>query len=136
MHYLQNFKSQRMLPEEEARERGAEREEMEDIQMVNKARRALANSYVFGYYGFVKESPFASRLSLFEDKQQILEREVSKSIHIRRQWQKIAVKADDLWYDCLCTICSLLDQVEIFARMLQDMHIAKADKRPSVVDIK
>jgi hypothetical protein len=33
MHYLSNFKAQRQLPEDEARDRGAEREEIEDIQV-------------------------------------------------------------------------------------------------------
>lgn len=39
MHYLQQFRAQRMLDEEEAKARGAEREELEDIQLVNKARK-------------------------------------------------------------------------------------------------
>jgi hypothetical protein len=47
---------------------------------VNKARRTLANSYVFAYYGFEDGSPLCvggdGRQVLFEDKQQRLEAEV------------------------------------------------------------
>lgn len=39
MHYLQQYRAQRTLDEAEARARGAEREEVDDIQLVNKARK-------------------------------------------------------------------------------------------------
>jgi hypothetical protein len=40
MHYLQQYRSQRQLDAAEAEARGAEREELEDIALVNKARKA------------------------------------------------------------------------------------------------
>lgn len=39
MHYINQFRAQRLLDVEEAKARGAEREEVEDIQLVNKARK-------------------------------------------------------------------------------------------------
>lgn len=52
---------------------------MEDVALVNKARRALANSYVFAYYAFDPSSPLSgTKLTLFQDKQQQLEQEVSR----------------------------------------------------------
>ena len=48
------------------------------MALVNKARRALANSYVFAYYAFDPSSPLSgTKLTLFQDKQQQLEQEVS-----------------------------------------------------------
>eukprot|EP00624_Nannochloropsis_granulata_P007893 evm.model.NODE_9949_length_46820_cov_28.931910.6 len=50
---------------------------MEDVALVNKARRALANSYVFAYYAFDSASSLSgTKLTLFQDKQQQLEQEV------------------------------------------------------------
>jgi len=125
---------------------------MEDVALVNKARRALANSYVFAYYAFDPSSPLSgTKLTLFQDKQQQLEQEVSKGIvDLVKVWFP-----SDL-YLCLCLGDYFLfiynafiliihphhthththtQQCEVFAGMLVDMHVPNIKKRPKALEV-